>query len=394
MKLARNKSARRPARGTWIVINLLGISAAASAQPSPYASDLQNPTKVILGPAGTLLVSETGDTPNSGRISLIQPGGSRSTLLSNLPSGLSAPTNQPDGPTDMVLRGRTLYVEIGEGDTLVAGPRPQTEVANPVGPSSPILVSILKFTFSNNIETFTTFGFRLALPDHFSLLDGGTVLLNNGAGGTATVELVTQFRPSTPDPKSIYRNSHPYGMTMLDSEPDTLYIADAGQNDLIRVDVTSGRTKVVTRFADTPSPLPVGSGPLLIEAVPTSVRPYQDTLLVSLFTGDPFVPGLSRIMSVSPQTGEVNWFIAWLSSATDVLYRKKADGSLQFFTLEYSLELTTGKPGRLMVFDTPVGKTLWDSLVTPSSMVLDEATGILYITNKTAGTIVQFDVGK
>src|SRR4051794_41977142 len=73
-----------------------------------------NPAKIILGPAGSLLVSEFDDKPNSGRVSIVGPSGVRRTLIDGLPSGVGA--NGPDGPTGLVLDGNTLYLAIGEGD--------------------------------------------------------------------------------------------------------------------------------------------------------------------------------------------------------------------------------------------------------------------------------------
>jgi len=376
---------------TWRAAALvLSVAAIASAQ-QPYATGLLSPGKIVLGPAGSLLVSEVTTTANSGRVSVVRAGGNRSTLIDGLPSGLSAPNNVPDGPTDMVVDGRTLYLLIGEGDTLVNGPTAGTALGNPKGPSSPIFASLLKFTFSADIDSINA-PFVLLPANHQTLLDGATVSISNGAGATATAELVSQFRPATPDPNAIYRNSHPYGLTILPSQPDTLFVADAGQNTVVQVGQTSGRAKVLVRFAPTPSPLP--AGPPVIEAVPTSVRPYRDQLLVSTLTGAPFVGEISRIMVVDPKTGQFGPFITVLSSAIDVLYRQKADGTGQFYTLEYSLGLTTGKPGRLRQYETLFGKTLSDTLVSPSSMTLDPATGTLYVVSKGAGTIVTFDVGK
>ena len=317
----------------------------------------------------------------------------RTTLIDGLPSGLAAPNGDPDGPTDMVITGRTLYLAVGEGDTLVAGATAGALAANPKGPSSPIYVSILKFTFSADIDTLRT-GFSLKPADHFTLSDGGTLSLSNGAGATATVDVVTLLRPTTPDPNAVYRNSHPYGMAVLPSQPDILYIADAGQNSVIQVGQTTGRSKVITRFPPTPSPLPAGQGPPVIEAVPTSIRPFGDQLLVSHLTGVPFVPELSRVMIVDPKTGVAGPFITALSSAIDVLFRVRANGTWQFFTLEFSLGLTTGRPGRLRQYESPSGVTLSDALVTPSSMALDPANGNLYITSKAAGNIVFVNVGR
>ncbi len=374
-----------------LVIALSGIAAAQT--PTVYATGLQFPAKLILGPNGSLLVTDMTDKPNTGRVSLVRSGGVRTTLMDGLPSGLSAPNDDPDGPTDMALSGRVLYLEIGEGDTLSPGTVRGTAVGNPKGPSSPIFVSILKVTFSADVDSLTA-GFSLKSADHYTLFEGGTVSLSNGAGATAIVEAVALLRPAIPDSNAIYRNSHPYGLTVLPSQPDTLYVADAGLNSVWQVGQTSGRAKLLTRFPSTPSPLPAGQGPPVIEAVPSSIRPFGDQLLVSLLSGAPFVNDVSRIMIVDPKTGVSGQFITALSSTIDVLFRVRADGTWQFFTLEFSLGIATGRPGRLRRYESPAGVTLSDTLVAPSSMALDPANGNLYIASKAAGNIVVLNVGR
>ena len=389
---------RRPRRfrtaksaGWTTALALLACATAAAQGVSVFASGLQNPTKIILGPGGTLLVTEVGQKPNSGRVSRIDPGGSRQLLLEGLPSGLSAPNNDEDGPDGLALSGRTLYIAIGEGDTFQKGPRPRTFLHNANGPSSPLFDSILKVTFSNDIDRMPL-GFSLKTEDHYTLIDGNPVTLNNGANDTATVELLAALRPSLPDPVLIYRNSHPYGLALLPSQPDFLYVANAGLNSVVQVNRKTGSSKLLSRFPNTPNPTSVG--PPTSEAVPTNVRAYGDVLLVSMLAGAPFVPGTARIMAVDPNSGNTTLFIANLSSAIDVLFRLKADGSAQFFTLEYSLALATQAPGRLMVYNSPVGRVLADGLPAPTSMALDETTGNLFITSRSGGTVLRVDAGK
>jgi len=369
------------------------VTAAGVAQtPAVFSSGLQFPSKIIAIPGSNLLVTEAGKPPNAGRISVIDASGTRRTLLDGLPSGLAAPNNDPDGPNGLALSGRTLYIANGEGDTHVNGPRPGSILPNPAAPSSPLYASILQATFSNDLDKITT-GFSLKLQDHYTLLDGKTVTLTNSAGDTAAVQLVAAFRIDVPDPAAIYRNSHPYGLTMLPSQPDILYVADAGMNTVVQVNVRTGRSQVLTRFPNTPNP-PGTMGPPASEAVPNSVQPYGDQLLVSLLSGAPFLPGTSRIMQVDPATGGATTFIAALSSAIDVLYRQKADGSYQFFVLEYSAALGAQAPGRLRVYTSPAGQVLVNGLTTPTSMALDPATGNLYIVDRSEGTVLQVNAGK
>lgn len=360
-------------------------TAAFAQQPAVYASGLLNPSKIIPGPAGTLLVTETGDTANSGRVSVIEPGGRRRTLLDGLPSGRAG--NDPDGPNGLAWSGRTLYVANGEGDSFAAGTTPGTMVPNPAGLSSPLFASIVKFTFNDDIDRVTD-SFKLSVQDHYTLLDGAPVNLSGGAGTSSTAELLTQFRWAVPDPQSGYRNSHPYGLTLLPSQPDSLFVADAGMNTVLQVNLTSGRTKTLARFPRTPSPV---NAAVSSDAVPTSVRPYGSHLLVSFLSGAPFVSGASRVMDVDPATGSATQFITLLSSTIDVLPRPRSNGATQFYVLEYSTSLLQGQPGRLLLFNG-ARQVVAENLVTPSSMALDETAGKLYITSRSNGTVLMLDM--
>src|SRR5258708_19524408 len=85
------------------------ISAAVAQQV--YVSGLELPSKVITIPNGYLLVTETGSKPNSGRATLVAPGGASRNLVAGLPSGLSYPsTLAPDATTCLNLTTRVLYI--------------------------------------------------------------------------------------------------------------------------------------------------------------------------------------------------------------------------------------------------------------------------------------------
>src|SRR5258706_2261610 len=111
---------------------------AAQCTASVVTAGLKAPTKAIFSTQWNLLIAEQGDgSPNTGRISIIDTAtGVRHTLIDGLPSALAAPNNDPSGPSGLAMRGRTLYVTIGLGDDVAAGPLPNSFVPNP-NPSSP-----------------------------------------------------------------------------------------------------------------------------------------------------------------------------------------------------------------------------------------------------------------
>src|SRR5260370_27363141 len=197
------------------------ISTAAAQQV--YVSGLEFPEKVITIPNGYLLGTETGSKPNTGRVTLVAPGGASRALVAGLPSGLSYPTTtDPDGTSGLYLSGRVLYIVNGEGDALRAGTKAGTVVPNPEGISSPMLSSILKVTFDRDVDQYQA-PFTLKLADHFSLAQGNILTLDDGSGKSAIFELVTNFPDTWPDPVTIYRNSHPFGLTMHPSVQNTLF---------------------------------------------------------------------------------------------------------------------------------------------------------------------------
>ncbi len=356
--------------------------------PSVFATGLLNPSKLILTPAGNLLVTEAGTTPNSGRISLVDKSGVRKTLIDGLPSGLAAPGLDPDGPNGLLLRGNALYILNGEGDGFRAGVRPNTLVPNPTAPSSPIFSSLMKLTLAGSVDSAAG-GMTLSATDQSTLADGNTTTLKDSTGAGATLEMVTDFRDGIADPITVWRNSHPYGLTALDGRPDTAYVADAGMNLLYEVTLTTGRSRVLTRFAPLPNPTGI-AGPPVSEAVPDSVRPYGDQLLVTFLHGFPFPSAGSRVAVVDPATGAVTPFIANLSSAIDVLADARPARTL-FFTLEYSANQAAAPPapGRVTRYDTAQGNIIADGLNGPTNMAYDKASQILYVLVHNDGAIVK-----
>jgi DNA-binding beta-propeller fold protein YncE len=374
------------------LFTLLGIAGSAFAQqPATFASGLLNPNKIILGPAGTLLSAEAGSDKNSGRVSVISAAGARRTLIDGLPSGLSAPGNEPDGVNGLLLDGNTLYIAIGEGDLFANGTAPGTTIIAPRVPASPIFGSVLQVVFTKSVDQIAT-GFTLRGNQHIPLLDGNSVVLDNGQGDTATVTLLAQFRPR-PDPVAIYKNCHPFGLAKIPGDPNHIYMNDAGLNLVTQIEIPSGRARTVSSFGPFPN---VGSTPPpVVDAVPTSVRTYGNQLLVTFLTGFPFTPGDARVLLLDPATGKSDPFISWTNSTMDIAWRPRGAGERpQFWTLEYSTNQLAGAAGRVLRFDTPVGVEVATGLSSPTSLALDEANGKLYISTRSDGKILVLDVGK
>ena len=258
-----------------VAAGLLLVTPDARAQaqcPLPaLTSGLLTPLGVAQSTQGNLLVAETGihGVPNSGRISIVDVRGHRSTLVEGLPSGTND-VNEPSGPAGIIIRGRTAYVAIGIGDSGLPGPFPGTLVVNPT-PSSALFSSVLAIHFSAAVEKGTS-GFSLTSAHNAALAAGERVTLSNGAGDRATIEVVANFPDSTPAPLAGLpdnrRGANPFDLVALG---DDLFVTDGGQNAIWRVDLATGAFEVLTTFPQIVNPM-FPFGPPTIDAVPTGIR--------------------------------------------------------------------------------------------------------------------------
>lgn len=335
---------------------------------------------------GNLLVSEATVQLNTGRVSIIDRGGARRTLLAGLPSGPGFPGNTPLGPGALVLDGRTLYISILEGNSLVAGPPGGHPLANPNGPGSPIFSTILRVRLSADVDRIMT-GFSLDLDDHFALADGLEVAVSNSDGQSATIDRLAILNAIPLDRLEVYGHTTPYGMA-LDPAREFLYVADAGQNRLIKVDVASGRWQTLVRFPRLPRVPPAGTV-TETDSVPSSARFRGDEVLVSFLTGAPFADGQATISTVNPQTRQIGPFITGLRTVTDFLYRDTPAGP-QFFVCEFRSTLV-GAPGsgRVIFYNSPQGRVVAEGLQGPTGLAQDPATGDVFVTEFLAGRITR-----
>jgi hypothetical protein len=357
------------------LIPFLFLASSAWCQPQTLVTGLQTPVKMILTPQGNFLVTETSMSPNSGRLSFVSRAGARRSLIEGLPSGTEVTLAGGSGPAAMALRDRTLYLTIGPGDSERAGAAPGTSTLNPQSASSPIFSSLLEIRFSADVDAVGG-TFRMTAQHQQALNDGGEVELAD-AGATARISLLTRFPIAEPHPAAVYKFSNPWGLA-LSEDGRNLYLTDASQNCLLRIDPATGRWRRVARFGPLPNPTPVG--PPVVDAVPTNVRIYGNSVLVSFLSGFPFAGGNARVLIVNPETGAAEPFIPNLTSVTDVLWRPRPGGGAQFFVLEFSVNQSANPapPGRLLRFDTAEPQVA-GTFITPVNMVFDEATSELFI---------------
>ena len=378
-----------------LVAVLLSAFAAAdaAAQLCPgttVVSGLRRPLGMALSNQGNLIVSESGTpVPDSGRLSIVDAGGARRTLIDGLPSALND-VNEPAGPAGIVMRGRTAYLLIGIGDTVLPSPVPGRQLANP-DVSSPIFSSVLAIHFSANVEKRTG-GFTLSQEDGEALASGETVTLSNGGGDSLTLELVADFPDFVSEPlpgfPALVRGSNPFGLVLVANQ---LYVTDGGRNLVWRVDVPTGDFEPLAGFPPIANPLfPVG--PPVSEAVPTGIEYAGGRLLVTLFRGVPFPP-VSSVIEVDPSTGGQSVLIDGLKTAIEIIAEPPpAKGS--YLVLQHSSGAGPffGGPGLLLRFESPgaAPDVLADCLARPTSMVLDDRSGTIYVSELETGRIVAF----
>jgi hypothetical protein len=287
------------------------------------------------------------------------------------------------------MRGRTLYVLIGEGNSTLPGPFPGAELPNP-NPASPLFSSVLAIHISAHTEAITT-GFTLTLAQQQALAAGETVTLSNGAGDKIKIELIVNFpnfvdNPNLPDP--FVTHSNPFDLVIVGNQA---FVTDGGRNLVYEVEIPTGAFSVLATFPPIANPLPIG-GPV-VEAVPTGIAYFQGQLLVTLFRGFPFPVGSSVVEQVDPSTGAHTVLISGLSTAIDVLPITNK-GDTDYLVLQFSTNLLAGGLGSLLRFETPTSTpiVLAGCLITPTSMTLDEKTDTLYITELATGRVVSVPI--
>ena len=366
---------------------------ASAADCSVVAAGLRGPIGSVFSNQGNLIVSETGiaGNPTSGRVSIVSPDGTRRTLLDGLPQGTNAAGGDASGPNSLAMVGRTIYVAMGQGNTVIPGPGGAT-IPNP-NVSSQLFSSILAIHLSAAAERSTA-GFTLSAQDQQTLAGGGRVTLSNGKGDRLQVEVVVNFpdwaaEPTQAHPENV-RNSNPFGVLAVD---DYLYVSNGGLNRLFKVDIDSGSYAELAVFNPIPNTSGLG-GPPAVEAVPTGLAYSGGKVLVSLLSGGPFIPGLSRVKAVDPVTGDQADFLTGLRTAIDV-QPISSKGDTDYLVLENNFAPAPPFPptgATVRLFEDPGSSSTVVNgcmLYRPTSISIDPKTGVHYATELLRGTVVR-----
>jgi hypothetical protein len=383
----------RDFRGAVVLAVTVGAAVCATASAddcSVVASGLRAPIGSVFSNQGNLIVSETGIAGNqtSGRISIVSQDGTRRTLLDGLPQGTNAAGGDASGPNSLAMVGRTIYVAMGQGDTVIPGGG-GSAIPNP-NVSSQLFSSILAIHLSAAAERSTA-GFTLSAQDQQTLAGGGRVMLSNGRGDKLKVEVVVNFPDYTSEPTQTnpgnVRNSNPFGVLPVG---DYLYVSNGGLNRLFKVDIDTGSYADLAVFSPIPNTSGLG-GPTAVEAVPTGLAYSGGKVLVSLLSGGPFIPGLSRVKAVDPVTGDQADFLTGLRTAIDV----QPISSGGYLVLENNFAPAppfppSGATVRLFE-DAGASSTVVNgcTLYRPTSLSIDPKTGVHYATELLRGTVVR-----
>jgi hypothetical protein len=374
---------------TLAAATILLAVVSAMAQCSDVVTGLRSPLGITQSNQNNLIVSETGTLGalHSGRISIVNPEGGRRTLLQGLPSATND-VGEASGPAGVYLRGRTLYLVIGIGNTFLPNGTPN------LSPASPLFSSLLAIHFSANLEKITT-GFTLTPADQQVLASTGQLTLSNNSG-KVKIQLLANFPDSTIDPTTLsgFRGVNPFDVVLVG---DQAYVVDGGQNLVWKVDAATGTFSPLATFPRIPNPFfvnpnppPPSIGGPFLDAVPTGIRYSDDHLLVTLFRGFPFPPALSVVEQIDLQTGSHSPLITGLRTAIDVLPLGGDHLVLQHTSGTTILPPFITAPGLVLRFDTPAGPptVVTNCLTRPTSMTHDKKTGLLYVT-ELGGDVVE-----
>jgi hypothetical protein len=373
---------------SFAVASVLAVSAFTQCPLTEVAGGLILPLGIHSTNQRNLVVGETGaGAAGTGRISIVDPEtGVRETLVAGLPSAIND-VNEPSGPAGVWMEGRTLYVAIGIGDAIDAGPLPGTSIANPAGSSSPIFSSVLAIHFNAAMEKDIS-SVTLTPADEAALAAGEKVVKGKGRD-KVTIRLVANFPDYIPNPLPFFeanvRGSNPFDLIVVG---DYLYVTDGGRNLVWQVDLETGDYAPFAQFPPIPNPFfPMLGGPV-VEAVPTGIEYSNGQLLVTLFRGFPFPNGLSSVQAIDIETGQQSPFITGLKSAIDV--KATSDG---YVVLRHASDPGLAAPGSLLFFadpeDAPVQAA--NCLVRPSSMTMIKDYPTIYITEVSSGRIVAYE---
>ncbi len=329
---------------TLLIFAAIAFACLLQAQPTitPVATGLNSPLGIELDPDGNLWVAESGTGQSDGSVAIIRPDGSLEKFVEGLPSFFNPETGDIAGPQHAQFLGEDMI-----GVTMA--PLPDS-----------LERTILVFALEDYVP-----GVPLGRDDVRSVIYVGKTVLK-------TLD-----------------DSNPY--TFVHDGCD-LYIADAGADAIVRRVGLTGELKLFAQFPPVPNPLPFG--PPFADAVPTRIIKDPDGgFYVSQLTGFPFIPGASKIWSVS-EDGTVAPYDSNYTLVTDLAISPEDGGllALQFGLFDFSLPIPIIFNSALITHTHPDGSR--DTLVSgfgPSPGMAVADNGVIYVTEIYTGRVLKID---
>lgn len=283
-------------------------------------------------------------------------------------------TPQPSEPTTMYgASGEVAAIGADGTVSVVATGLPSftfgTEVVGPAG-----------IDVANGIIYVATGGVGPATGTVPALAGRAAVWSIDIATGEAKVvaDLEAFEMANNPDPNAI--DSDPYGLAI--GTDGMVYVADAGGNDVLKVDPTSGAVSVLAVIPGLPGQQanPARGGANEIDPVPTGLAWAPDGgLYVSTLSGGPFIPGTAVLFHVA-MDGTVTQVAGGLTMLGDVTVAP--DGTIYAVTMsENFIDPAGPAPGAIVKIDPATGAstTVISGIPFPNAIAFD-ADGNAYIT--------------
>lgn len=324
------------------------------SQIEVVASGLDSPRKLSFGPDEALYVAEAGR------------GGTGASILSS--SGASVFY----GATGAITR---IQNEVAQ--RVVTG---LPSLALPDG-SDAVGVSDIEFDTDGNAYAIVGLASNPANRDEFlQVPDFSQLIAIDNFDGGATWTKLRDFgayeQTNNPDGQNVDTNLYD-----LLIEDNTVYVIDAGANDLLSQRAFSGEPTLETVFPTRTTTDPL-TGEVVRQAVPTSVAVGPDgALYIGELTGLPFQAKTAQVYRINAE-GQPEVYAGGFTNITDIAF----DDSGGLYVLEYDADgILNGSDAGALIYVSPDGKMRTtiadDELINPTGLEIG-ADGDIYISNK------------
>lgn len=275
-------------------------AAEAAMPPLPagctvLASGLANPRHVTVAEDGTVYVALAGSAGDTGIFGTPAPG---------TPAAADPLTMYGDSGAVVSIAADGTVTQVGPGlPSFTFG----TEV---VGPAGVAVSGTTLYVVTGGVGPGTP-----AVDPMAGRASVWAIDLTTGEG-QVVADLEAFEKSSNPDPNAV--DSDPYGIAV--GTDGIVYVAEAGGNDVLKVDPTTGEVSVLAVIPGLAGQQenPARGGAMEIDPVPTGLAWAPDGgLYVSTLSGGPFIPGTAALFHVALD-GTVTQLVGGLTMLGDV----------------------------------------------------------------------------